>query len=68
MRIWRLCRRPFADLSGDGARLYGGRWNSPGRPMVYAAESAALAADVDGNGQVSVLSLTDGVLLKWQAK
>jgi RES domain-containing protein len=43
MRVWRVCRRPFADLSGEGARLYGGRWNSPGRPMVYGAESAALA-------------------------
>jgi RES domain-containing protein len=43
MLVWRVCRRPFADLSGEGARLYGGRWNSPGRPLVYAAESAALA-------------------------
>jgi RES domain-containing protein len=43
MHVWRVCRRPFADLSGEGARTYGGRWNSPGRPMVYAAESAALA-------------------------
>jgi RES domain-containing protein len=42
MRVWRLCRAAFADLGGDGARLYGGRWNSPGRPMVYAASSAAL--------------------------
>jgi RES domain-containing protein len=25
------------------ARLWGGRWNSPGRPLVYAADSAALA-------------------------
>lgn len=31
-------------LSGEGARLYGGRWNSPGRPMVYLATSRALAA------------------------
>lgn len=43
MRAWRLCREPFVDLSGDGARLYGGRWNAPGRPLVYAASSAALA-------------------------
>ena len=41
--VWRICRRPFADLSGEGARLYGGRWNAPGRPLIYAAESAALA-------------------------
>jgi RES domain-containing protein len=44
MLAWRICRRPFADLSGEGARLYGGGWNSPGRPLVYAADSAALAA------------------------
>jgi len=40
---WRLCREPFADLTGEGARRYGGRWNTPGRPLVYAASSAALA-------------------------
>lgn len=40
---WRICRRPFADLSGEGARRYGGRWNSHGRPLIYAAEAAALA-------------------------
>ncbi|CAD5298494.1 conserved hypothetical protein [Bosea sp. 62] len=43
MRVWRVARAPFADLSGEGARLYGGRWNSPGRPVVYAAENPALA-------------------------
>ena len=40
---WRLCREPYADLNGEGARLYGGRWNTPGRPLVYAASTAALA-------------------------
>jgi RES domain-containing protein len=44
MDLWRLCRRPYADLSGEGARIFGGRWNSPGRPMVYSAEHPALAA------------------------
>ncbi|HTI00733.1 MAG TPA: RES domain-containing protein [Acidisoma sp.] len=40
---WRLCREPFADLTGQGAALYGGRWNSPGTPLVYLAANAALA-------------------------
>jgi RES domain-containing protein len=44
MDLWRLCRRPYADLSGEGARILGGRWNSPGRPVVYFAEHPALAA------------------------
>ncbi|MGD0430356.1 MAG: RES family NAD+ phosphorylase [Acetobacteraceae bacterium] len=44
MDVWRLCRRPYADLSGDGARIFGGRWNSPGRPVVYFSEHPALAA------------------------
>ncbi len=43
MVLWRICREKFADLSGRGASLLGGRWNSPGRPVVYAAEAAALA-------------------------
>jgi RES domain-containing protein len=31
-------------MTGEGARLYGGRWNPPGMPAVYLAESRALAA------------------------
>ena len=31
-------------LSGEGARKFGGRWNSPGRPMVYLGGSRALTA------------------------
>ena len=31
-------------FDGEGARLYGGRWNSLGTPMVYTAQSLALAA------------------------
>jgi RES domain-containing protein len=46
MRFWRICRRRYADdaASGEGARLYGGRWNSRGVRVVYASTSLALAA------------------------
>ncbi|WP_332683929.1 RES family NAD+ phosphorylase [Bosea sp. (in: a-proteobacteria)] len=43
MRAWRVCRAAFADLGGEGARLHGGRWNSPRRALVYTAENPALA-------------------------
>lgn len=39
---WRLARARYADLTGEGARRYGGRWNSPGRAVVYLSEDAAL--------------------------
>jgi RES domain-containing protein len=41
--VHRLAKAGFAGLDGEGARLYGGRWNSPGRPMVYSAASPSLA-------------------------
>lgn len=33
-----------AAMTGEGGRLFGGRWNPPGIPAVYLAESRALAA------------------------
>ncbi len=45
MRVYRIAQAEFAeDLSGEGARLFGGRWNPPGRAMLYTANSTALAA------------------------
>jgi RES domain-containing protein len=46
MRFWRICRRRYAAeaATGEGARLYGGRWNSRGVRVVYASTSLALAA------------------------
>jgi RES domain-containing protein len=41
--VYRIARVPYADLSGEGARLAGGRWNRPGKPAVYSAQSRALA-------------------------
>jgi RES domain-containing protein len=42
---WRLVksRHVRTAFDGEGARLYGGRWNSPGTRMVYTAESPSLA-------------------------
>ncbi|TVP51172.1 MAG: RES domain-containing protein [Gemmatimonadales bacterium] len=41
--FWRLAREPFQELDGEGARLYGGRWNSVGTPVVYASGTLSLA-------------------------
>ena len=43
--VYRLVRKERAGeaLSGEGVRLYGGRWNPPGAAVVYASESRALA-------------------------
>ena len=41
--VYRVCRAVYARLDGLGAKRVGGRWNSPGRAVVYMAESIALA-------------------------
>ena len=45
-RVWRIVARRHARraYSGEGARLYGGRWNAPGVAVVYTAGSLSLAA------------------------
>jgi RES domain-containing protein len=44
MILYRIANCTYIkDLSGTGARLYGGRWNSEGKSMVYMASSRALA-------------------------
>jgi RES domain-containing protein len=46
VRFWRICRSRYAAeaASGEGARRFGGRWNSRGVRVVYASTSLALAA------------------------
>src|SRR5271170_3442537 len=45
MRVWRLCKARYVGsaFSGEGARLYSGRWNPVGVSMVYTSTSLALA-------------------------
>ncbi len=45
-QAWRIVKTKHAAtaFSGEGARLYGGRWNSVGTSMVYTSGSKALAA------------------------
>ena len=43
--VWRIAQRPLAlDRTGAGAREYGGRWNRPGTPAIYAGRTVAIAA------------------------
>ena len=46
VHTWRIVKRKYAKTAytGEGARVFGGRWNSPGFPVVYTAESHSLAA------------------------
>ena len=45
-RAWRIVKKAHAAtaFSGEGARRFGGRWNSPGTPVVYTSGTLALAA------------------------
>jgi len=42
---WRIAKQKHAKtaFTGDGARLFGGRWNNPGTSIVYTAQSQSLA-------------------------
>lgn len=45
MIVYRICLPEFAtDLSGTGAKLYGGRWNSKGVAALYTSVFRSLAA------------------------
>ncbi len=44
MIVYRLSRTKYAkDLGGEGARLYGGRWNHKRCPCIYTSQSRSLA-------------------------
>ena len=43
MIAFRIASRRHPIFDGAGAAEYGGRWNSPGRPVIYAARTLSLA-------------------------
>jgi RES domain-containing protein len=45
LSAWRITKTRYAGTAfdGEGARLNGGRWNSPGTRVVYVSQSVALA-------------------------
>jgi RES domain-containing protein len=46
LTVWRIVNHKHLKtaFTGEGARLYGGRWNSAGTAMIYMAQSQSLAA------------------------
>lgn len=45
MELYRIAKCPYIkDISGTGAHIYGGRWNSKGMAMLYTAGNRSLAA------------------------
>jgi RES domain-containing protein len=45
MQVWRLVKTKYAATAfdGEGARLFGSRWNSPGTRVAYVSSNSALA-------------------------
>ena len=44
MFVYRLASRLYAADNAEGARIYGGRWNRPGTPVIYTSATRSLAA------------------------
>ena len=44
MKVYRIGKRKHAkDTTGEGSKLFGGRWNHKSVPCIYASETRALA-------------------------
>lgn len=63
MIVWRVSRRAYAEspLSGEGARLHGGRWNHVGVAVVYTSESLSLAV-LEYLVNLSIVDLPDDLV------
>lgn len=65
IRAWRVTRRAYAGaaFSGEGARLYGGRWGQRGIPLVYASATLSLSVLEVLTQVVSYADLADYVAI-----
>lgn len=72
MVVYRIAKkRHIHDLSGTGARTYGGRWNNKGIGIIYASENRALAtveylvhvplSIVPSDIRIASLTIPDGI-------
>ena len=63
MQAWRIVKEKHAAtaFNGEGARLYGGRWNSAGVSLIYTSGTKALAA------LESLVHLNPSVIFKYLA-
>ncbi len=60
MIVFRLAIETYKDdLSGTGAKLFGGRWNETGTPMLYTTENISLAVlEILVHTQVQLIPLS----------
>jgi RES domain-containing protein len=42
--VYRICGSKYPNNDGEGARLYGGRWNHKGTPLLYFGSTISLCA------------------------
>lgn len=75
MLVYRVSSPQYAgDITGTGAKLYGGRWNEKGTAVVYFASSRAMALmellvhlrpqDLDRNYAIAVFEVPDNKIYK----
>lgn len=69
MRLWRLVKTKYVSTAfdGEGARMHGGRWNSPGTRVAYASSNSALAVlevlvHMTGGGMLPAYSLVSATI------
>lgn len=64
MLVYRIARTQYArDLTGLGARLHGGRWNSEGIPMIYCSSGISLCTLEIACNSGGLIGLTDMSLI-----